>query len=81
MSAETIPASPVKPTATKTNDERLDFFFICKNWNGEVKNMEPHKCDNLDWFNINELPDNIIPYIRDAILNYTRNIIDSEEGW
>jgi len=67
--------------ASKTNDERLDFFFICKNWDGEVKNIEPHKCDDLNWFDVNKLPDNIIPYIRDAISNYTKKIPYSERGW
>ena len=67
--------------AIETNDERLDFFFICKNWSGKVKNMEPHKCDDLIWCDINELPDNIIPYIQDAISNYINKIIYSEKGW
>lgn len=67
--------------ASETNDERLDFFFVCDNWGGKVKNMEPHKCDDLNWFNINQLPDNIIPYIQDAISNHIKKIIYSEKGW
>ena len=67
--------------AIETNDERLDFFFICKNWSGKVKNMEPHKCDDLTWCDVNKLPNNIISYIQDAISNYINKIIYSEKGW
>src|SRR4051812_28584615 len=27
--------------------ERVDYFFITKNWTGEPKIMEPDKCDDL----------------------------------
>jgi len=66
---------------SEINDERLDFFFICKKWDGEVQNIEPHKCDDLNWFDVNKLPDNVIPYIRDAISNYIKKIPYSERGW
>src|SRR5579859_5219894 len=29
----------------RDNDERLDFFFSVKNWEGEPSNKEPNKCD------------------------------------
>jgi len=61
--------------ATDSNDERLDFFFACGDWEGEVQNMEPHKCDDLNWTKINELPDNLIPYVRLAIVNSLVNHI------
>src|SRR5512145_1540213 len=33
----------------KSEDERIDFFIVAKQWVGEVNNMEPHKCDELTW--------------------------------
>jgi len=60
------------------NDERLDFFFSTKKWQGEPKNMESDKCDDLSWFELSNLPKNIIPYIKQAIDSILNNIIYSE---
>ena len=62
----------------KKDDERIDFFFEVKKWNGEIMNKEPEKCDDLSWFPINQLPDNTIPYISQAIDCYKNKIIYSE---
>lgn len=47
--------------------ERMDFFFVVKNWNGEPENKEPNKCAELAWFDIHKLPANIIPYIKHGL--------------
>lgn len=47
--------------------ERVDFFFTTKKWAGEIKNTEQDKCDDLQWFNLDQLPANTIPYIRSAL--------------
>ncbi len=47
--------------------ERLDVFFVVKNWQGEPENKEPDKCAELAWFDIHKLPANIIPYIKHAL--------------
>jgi len=60
------------------NNERMDFFFTAKKWQGEPKIMEPDKCDDLNWLESNNLPKNIIPYIRQAINSILNNIIYSE---
>ena len=46
---------------------RVHFFFTILNWQGEPQNSEPNKCDRVDWFKLNKLPSNIVPYVRDAI--------------
>lgn len=68
-------------THRRQNDERVDFFFTAEKWEGQPKNMEPEKCDDLSWFPLNDLPPNIIPYIREAIKNSQNGIYYSEFGW
>lgn len=53
----------------RSTEERIDFFLTATSWSGEIINNEPDKCDQLDWFNIDRLPDNVIPYIQKAIHN------------
>ena len=63
------------------NDERVDWFFTCHKWNGEITNMEPHKCDELRWVGINDLPNNMVDYVGEAIANYKNGIKFSVYGW
>ena len=63
------------------SDERVDFFVHVLNWQGEPVNTEPEKCDELRWVNINELPDNVIPYVKQAIQNHLTGIPFNEFGW
>ncbi len=65
----------------KSNDIRMDFFYIVDQWNDEPVNSEPDKCDNMDWFPFDALPENTIPYIKTAIENSQNNIFFSEFGW
>ena len=65
----------------KSNDERIDFFLATTSWSGEVTNREPGKCDQLAWFDMDELPENVIPYIRRALDNYRRGIWFDSFGW
>jgi 8-oxo-dGTP diphosphatase len=41
--------------------DRLDVYFRCKTWEGEPKNLEPEKCDDMGWFSLKDLPKNLIP--------------------
>lgn len=65
----------------KGEEERVDFFFECTKWEGEVLNQEPEKCDDLRWFPLQELPQNTVPYVRFALANYMKSIFYSEYGW
>lgn len=49
------------------DNERIDFFFSATNWNGDIINNEPHKCDGLEWFDLDNLPNNIIDYINQVL--------------
>lgn len=61
-----------------SGNERIDFFFTAKKWVNEPKIIEPEKCDDLSWFEFNNLPNNIIPYIKQAIDSISNNINYSE---
>lgn len=61
--------------------ERADFFFATSIWNGEIRNQEPDKCDDLQWFSLDELPGNTIRYIREAIECYRCGMRYCEFGW
>jgi 8-oxo-dGTP diphosphatase len=65
----------------KDGDERVDFFVHIRHWQGEPANTEPDKCDELRWVNINQLPDNVIPYVKKAIQNHRTGIPFNEFGW
>ena len=60
---------------------RVDYFFIAEAYEGTIQNNEPDKCSELKWFDVDNLPMEIIPYIREAILNYRNNIRFSLYGW
>ena len=38
--------------------DRVDLFFLSTKWSGEIRIMEPDKCDNIEWFPISALPEN-----------------------
>jgi hypothetical protein len=48
---------------------------------GEITNMEPDKCDRLAWFAVDDLPENVIPYVRRAFDNYRRGKWFDSFGW
>jgi ADP-ribose pyrophosphatase YjhB (NUDIX family) len=65
----------------KSKEERIDYFFIARKWHGEIINNEPDKCDELIWVDLSGLPENIVPYIKEAIYNYQNNITFTDFGW
>jgi 8-oxo-dGTP pyrophosphatase MutT (NUDIX family) len=64
-----------------SDHERIDFFLKAAKWRGEIANLEPHKCDDLAWYPLAALPDNTIPYIRQAIYNYQQHLWFDSFGW
>jgi len=62
-------------------EERVDFFVHVREWNGEPVNAEPGKCDDIRWLDINDLPENTIPYVRRAIENFRAGVMFEEFGW
>jgi ADP-ribose pyrophosphatase YjhB (NUDIX family) len=65
----------------KTLNERMDCFLLAKKWQGEIRNTEPDKCSELQWCEINDLPEKIVPYVKHAIESYRKGVFYSEYGW
>jgi 8-oxo-dGTP pyrophosphatase MutT (NUDIX family) len=65
----------------RDGDERVDFFVNVSEWTGELINAEPEKCDDIRWFPVDSLPENTIPYIKQALHNHRNGIKFDEFGW
>lgn len=46
--------------------------FLARHVSGEIENVEPHKHDEIRWFSLDALPDNLTDYTRNAIDIYLR---------
>lgn len=64
----------------KDGDESIDYYLYTNKFSGNVRIMEPNKYDDLAFYKLDNLPDNIIPYIKTVLYNYKNNIIFSEYG-
>ena len=61
--------------------ERVDVFLQAETWEGEPKNMEPNKCDDIGWFPIDRTPKNTMLFIKQFLENYRKNVFYSEFGF
>jgi 8-oxo-dGTP diphosphatase len=52
--------------------ERINLGFEVQRYGGTLRNMEPHKCDELRWVSADELPANTVPQVV-AIFEKIRN--------
>ena len=55
----------------------LKLVFSVNKYKGNFINNEPEKCKELKWFEVENLPDNIIPKIREEILNVENGVFYS----
>jgi ADP-ribose pyrophosphatase YjhB (NUDIX family) len=61
--------------------EIVDCFFTATRFSGKITNKEPDKCGELEFYEVTELPDNTIPYIREVIVKVMNKSLYSEFGW
>lgn len=43
-------------------DERVDYFFTATSWSGQPRILESHKCADLGWFRLRDLPSPVVPH-------------------
>lgn len=59
----------------------IDLFIQATSWEGEITNKEPEKCDDLSWFEMQNLPDNTVTYINLVLDRINNGELYSEFGW
>jgi len=61
--------------------EYIDIYLVAGNWEGEITNLEPHKCDGLDWFPKEDLPENIVPEVKAVLDQISQRNFYSDIGF
>lgn len=61
--------------------EYFDIYLRAEKWAGDITNMEPEKCDELKWYRMDSLPDNMLPEVKLALENINENVHFGEFGW
>ncbi len=54
--------------------DSIKFVFNTKKYSNKLENREPDKCGELKWFEIDNLPENIIPKIKEEIQNIEKGV-------
>jgi 8-oxo-dGTP diphosphatase len=62
-------------------NERFEFYLLVKKWTGEPMLKEPEECDDLQWFSLDSLPENMVPKTKSGIEEYLKGNIYSEYDW
>lgn len=50
--------------ADEGDHERVNLFFEAKKWQGTPQNAEPHKCSEIRWASMDELPPDMLPEVQ-----------------
>ncbi len=61
--------------------EQIDIFYKATSYEGVIENLEPHKCDELKFFPIHNLPVNTAAFIQYAVKCHLQGQFFSEFGW
>ena len=72
---------PIHIMHRNTNREAVDIFFECHQWENTPENKEQHKCGGLKFFSLQELPDNTLDFVKEAIKRGMEGDFFSEQGW
>ena len=69
------------------NAGSVDIFnFVTTRWQGEPYIAEPEKCQEMHWFRLDNLPEDIIPHMVSQLssitrANFVQNIDGTVEDW
>lgn len=62
----------------ESDQERVDLFFECWDWEGDIENKEPTKCAELTWHQVDNLPAHTLPLIK-LVVDDIRNGVSYSE--
>ena len=62
----------IKEWQENEDQDFVHFLFVCTDWTNTLQLMEPDKCEGWEWFNVDALPQNILPGHL-AGINYLKN--------
>jgi len=65
----------------RSDREYIDIYLRTNTWSGNIINNEPDKCDDLKWFSLDKLPNNILPETKLTLENIKHKIFYGEIGW
>lgn len=76
-----LPEDLVLKTICHSNEgaEYLQFYFECCKWAGTISNKEPNKCERLEWFSWDSIPEHTFPASQKAIKMIHKNITFFED--
>ena len=60
---------------------RVGVFFTARRWSGEPVNAEPHKCSEIAWRSFDDLPSDIVCYIRTGLDAHDHGTAFTLDGW
>ncbi len=61
--------------------EYIDFYLTTERWEGEPTILESDKCDDMQWFSLDDLPEELLPNVKAALAQYRNNETFSEFTW
>ncbi len=56
-------------------------YFVCTEFSSEPMLGEPHKCSEIKWFDLDNLPDDLIDDRKQALNSYLNGVHYIEYGW
>ncbi len=63
------------------NHEYIQVYFWCRKWTGTIQNNEPDKCSSFGFYDLDHLPDTLVPQLKVALKNALNKIPYYENGW
>ena len=62
----------------RENEQRIVLYFKTYRWEGELKARETHKFKSVEWFPLDDLPQNLTKTVRQVLTAYKEGKIFSE---